>query len=263
MTRHLKSCKARQEAIAAEQGPKERLFHIRVDCPYAPMYWMHIEIRASAPLVELDRFLRAVWVECCRHLSQFVVDNTYYLSNRTKRTWEPPKEEPEEDKIVPEAITTEEQKVLWDALETLFSDWPEEKGMEVPLEQAVQVGSTFKYEYDMGTPTELRLKVIEEREGVPPLDGVRILARNYAPFIPCEECGERATVIHVWGEEGPIALCDRHAREVPNWPEGFLPVVNSPRVGECAYVGPYHEEYRFEEVAPADLRSTSFAMRNA
>lgn len=108
----------------------------------------------------------------------------------------------------------------------------------------------FTYEYDMGTTTELRLKVVAEREGVPPPDDVRVLARNYAPFIPCAVCGERATWTEVWENYEP--LCEKHARERDEWLERFLPVVNSPRVGECGYEGPHNKAYVFEELAPQD-----------
>src|SRR5262249_36370397 len=37
----------------------------------APQYWMHLAARANAELGDLDAFLRAAWVECCNHLSEF------------------------------------------------------------------------------------------------------------------------------------------------------------------------------------------------
>ncbi len=251
MNRHLAACKARKTAIAEESGAKERLFHILVDAPYATEYWLHIEIPARATLRDLDRFLRAIWVECCHHMSQFIVGNTYYLSTRGQELINE-EEEDEEEALVVEEIGPEDQQVLWDSLLDIFmgmeGDWPEEKSMDVPLAQVVGVGTTFGYEYDMGTTTALCLKVVGEREGVAPPEGVRVLARNYAPFIPCVICGERAAWIEVWENYEP--LCDRHARERDKWLERFLPVVNSPRMGECGYEGPFRKELRFEEIAP-------------
>ena len=64
MTQHLKYCKQRAAAIAAEaKAPTEqktRLFHLIVEGLWSPEYWMHLEIPASEPLVTLDSFLRGI-----------------------------------------------------------------------------------------------------------------------------------------------------------------------------------------------------------
>ena len=61
---------------------KERIFHILVEGKYLPMYWMHLEMPAKATLEDLDNFLRAIWVECCDHLSEFRIDKVSYNSPR-------------------------------------------------------------------------------------------------------------------------------------------------------------------------------------
>src|SRR5947209_2195225 len=82
MTQHLRYCKERAAAIAASMGDgtkqKQRLFQILAEGRYNPQYWMHLEIPASEPLLTLDSFFRAVWVECCDHLSGFEIDGTSY-----------------------------------------------------------------------------------------------------------------------------------------------------------------------------------------
>jgi hypothetical protein len=49
--------------------------------------------------------------------------------------------------------------------------------------------------------------------------------------------------------EYPITpYCQEHAEDHDDWPEGFLPVVNSPRIGDCGYTGPWNKEYIFDEI---------------
>ena len=36
-------------------------------------FWLDVEMRGSATLQHLDRYLRAIWLECCGHLSRFSV----------------------------------------------------------------------------------------------------------------------------------------------------------------------------------------------
>ncbi len=84
MTQHLKYCKQRAAAIkeeaAAPTESKTGLFHILVEGRYNPQYWMHLEIPTSEELATLDDFLRAIWLECCDHLSAFRIDGTSYDS---------------------------------------------------------------------------------------------------------------------------------------------------------------------------------------
>jgi hypothetical protein len=85
MTQHLKYCKQRATEIATELEStpalkKTRLFHILVEGRYNPQYWMHLEMSASDSLADLDDFLRAIWLECCGHLSEFTIGGTSYSS---------------------------------------------------------------------------------------------------------------------------------------------------------------------------------------
>src|SRR5690348_3181860 len=74
MTRHLASCPQRQAVIAAadgKSGKAEPLYHLRVQDAYGGAFWLDLEMRGSAPLKELDHYLRAIWLECCGHMSRF------------------------------------------------------------------------------------------------------------------------------------------------------------------------------------------------
>ena len=87
MSQHLKNCKERvrieAETAKSSKGKKfvqTKLFHIVLEGKYNPQYWMHIEMPTDAQLIELDDFIRAVWVECCDHLSAFQIGEFYYES---------------------------------------------------------------------------------------------------------------------------------------------------------------------------------------
>jgi hypothetical protein len=74
MTRHLASCPQRKSIIAAadsKSGKPETLYHLRVQDAYGGLYWMDLEMRGAAPMEEMDRYLRAIWLECCGHMSRF------------------------------------------------------------------------------------------------------------------------------------------------------------------------------------------------
>jgi hypothetical protein len=77
MARHLASCEAREQAIAAagaKKGADSRTWiHLQVQDGWSGEYWLQLEMDASASLKQLDSYLRAIWLECCGHLSQFSV----------------------------------------------------------------------------------------------------------------------------------------------------------------------------------------------
>ena len=74
MTKHLAACAKRSEAVGAAErggGARETLLHLRVEDQYSKAFFLDLEMRASAPLKKLDDYLRAIWLECCGHLSEF------------------------------------------------------------------------------------------------------------------------------------------------------------------------------------------------
>ena len=73
-TRHLEKCAARQAAVAKAEKQTvsdESLFYLRAQANGAPEFWLDLEVKGSATLESLDSYLRAIWLECCGHLSQF------------------------------------------------------------------------------------------------------------------------------------------------------------------------------------------------
>ena len=76
MGRHLATCPKRQELLAANetkhQAPVE-LYHLRAQDAYDNRFWLDFEMRGSAKLADIDSYLRAIWLECCGHLSEFSI----------------------------------------------------------------------------------------------------------------------------------------------------------------------------------------------
>lgn len=74
MAKHLPDCARRLEQIAASadrSGTVQPLYHLLVRDRYSSAFWLHLEMNGSAKLKDLDRYLRAIWLECCGHMSKF------------------------------------------------------------------------------------------------------------------------------------------------------------------------------------------------
>ena len=74
MVKHLSACPQRRAAIEraeSKAGKSEKLYHLRVQDPYLRDFWLDLEMRGSATLADLDEYLRAIWLECCGHMSMF------------------------------------------------------------------------------------------------------------------------------------------------------------------------------------------------
>ncbi len=205
MTRHLMTCNLPGPKWLAATPPAERMsnssFHLFVDGRYATAYWMHLAAPAKTSLGVVDAFLRQIWVECCDHLSAFTIEGRRYSSAPM--------------------------------------DELEESEMAVQLKRVLRPGMVFSYQYDFGSTTELRLKVLGLRGRGMPQASVELLARNNPPAILCDRCGTQpATEICIecaCRNEGWLCASCAEAHECSG--EMRLPVVNSPRVGVCAYTG--------------------------
>jgi hypothetical protein len=80
MARHLRACSVRQDQVEAASHtsrPSGTFFHLQVQDAHSGYYWLHLEMAGSAPLEELDEYLRAIWLECCGHLSHFSVGGAW------------------------------------------------------------------------------------------------------------------------------------------------------------------------------------------
>lgn len=74
ITRHLSGCAERRKTLEQKDsaaGKKETLFHLVIGDRWRSDYWLHLEMRGTARLEDLDDYLRAIWLECCGHMSGF------------------------------------------------------------------------------------------------------------------------------------------------------------------------------------------------
>lgn len=74
MTKHLAVCQEHQLMINKanrKSNKSQTLYHLRVQDAWAKEFWLDLEMQASATLGDLDHYLRAIWLECCGHMSQF------------------------------------------------------------------------------------------------------------------------------------------------------------------------------------------------
>jgi len=205
MSRHLRSCAARKTAVAAADGgpgEPEPVIHLQVQNAHMDQFWLHLEMRGTAPLKKLDDYLRAIWLECCGHLSQF-----------SRGGWGG-------DKI---AMTRKAQEVL-------------------------RPDTTLTHIYDFGTETVSQVKVVDVRTGKAlSRHPITLMARNEMPAAACAECDQPGAYLCLEcmyeGEAHPV-LCKAHAESHPHEEYGDpMPLVNSPRSGECGYTGPAEPPY--------------------
>ena len=208
LTRHLASCR---EAHPAKQGKRERtIFTLKVCGRCEPGYFLYLEMTDNMTLDDLDGFLRGIWLECCGHLSQFIIGGEYY------------------------SASTEDDFDLSDF------GMPENKDSNVELGKVLTKGLAFGYEYDFGSTTELSLKVVGMRQGRDaPLKEPVVLARNDPPEWVCTNCGKPAVRVDSmmgYGTSKDNVFCATCARKREKADEcGFLNIANSPRSGVCAY----------------------------
>ena len=82
--RHMKNCDTMKKKISEEfeeNKSKRKQYIISIKYKYCKDYCIYISIDAALQLCHLDQFIRDVWVECCGHLSEFIIDGTRYLDN--------------------------------------------------------------------------------------------------------------------------------------------------------------------------------------
>ena len=99
-------------------------------------------------------------------------------------------------------------------------------------------GEKVLHEYDFGTTTESLVTVVGSILRKPQRSVVRLLARNIAPVFECALCGAVAEHICtqcMYSSANPF-YCEECA-EKHDHNDMFLPVVNSPRMGQCGYEG--------------------------
>ena len=191
--------------LTRERGPDQdaESWLLMFQGEYQPEYWIVLLVKKNATLKAIDKALRDIWLECCSHLPAFTICGEDYQSS------------PDMD----------------------FGG----KGMNASLGNLFSVGLTGEYIYDYGDSTYLTFKVLDLVPFSPKgRKSVELVARNDPPDIRCSVCGEPATEICLeclYEESENPFFCDDCFAEHECDEEMSLPVVNSPRMGQCAYTG--------------------------
>lgn len=204
LTKHLKTCPQRKEAIdKANLGSEKEqpLYHLQIQDVWGGWYWLHIEMRGSATLQDLDHYLRAIWLECCGHLSQFSIGgwsgDEIDMEKKISQVFKP------------DIVLTH----IYDfgtSSETLVKAVDMRKGK--PLTQHPI------YLMARNAPPDIPCSECEKP----------------ARWL-CEECA--------YETDESLAFCDEHAEQHEHYEEGLVEIVNSPRMGMCGYCGPAEPPY--------------------
>jgi hypothetical protein len=165
MARHLDSCKVREDSFSPSRSflreddkkmqtvDNDAVLLLKVSSKYSPEYWLFIETYGVCKLIDIDYFLRNIWLECCGHLSCFTINNEHY-------------------EIQPDPM---------------FNS----RSMRVRLNKILQQGMIFEYVYDYGSSTALVIKVVSSRCGRIKKDKeepVQLIARNDPIIFKCHSC---------------------------------------------------------------------------
>ncbi|BCS80397.1 IS1096 element passenger TnpR family protein [Anaerocellum diazotrophicum] len=210
--RHFLCCKQRQEYLqkigeSKNLTPKE-VFILNIYPPHLKsLYWLYIMVDANATLKDLDKFLRDVWVECCGHLSEFKIGDVLYQEN------------PDPDYLSLCYMTGKSVKTMKEKLKNILSE-----------------KLIFDYEYDFGSTTHLKIKVIK-KDVLPQEKKIIILARNFPPIYSCSYCDKKASYFcYHCGNFICNECIKKHSSTHSDYVEEIAnSLANSPRNGVCGY----------------------------
>lgn len=199
---HLLKC-----ALQSDASPKSMTggYLIRISSAEQPgIYWIFAAIPNNASLGLLYAFLRDTWLECGGHLSEFTIGSRHYMSHTESGN--------------------------------------PSQSMKNQIGHLLLPGSICEYVYDMGSSTDLEIRVLGEVP-VCPQKTVTVLMQNDPPNLPCESCKKMADIICSQCGDTTCAACSkRHACALNEEDDYMLmPLVNSPRTGVCGYAGEMHD----------------------
>jgi hypothetical protein len=186
LEKHLKDLEKQSKSVK-----NETFCHVEV---VSNEMFLHLLVKGNAKMKEIDNFLKAIWLDCCGHMSGF-----YHKNFKIKKT---------------------------DLVEDIFS--PKVK---------------IKYDYDYGSTTTLTLIAHKQYQ----LEGKKnliLLSRNEPLKILCSICKKKSATCLcstcLWEIDAYFCenCSEKHSSECSDFEDyANMPVVNSPRMGECGYEG--------------------------
>ena len=208
VARHPAACAPYQNALEQVDSGKadeQKLYHLRVQDAYDGSFWLDLEMSGSASLKTLDTYLRAIWLECCGHLSEFTDGKGGWGNAKVGMARKA------SDVFAPDLILTH----IYD-----FGTSSETQIIVVSARQ--------------GQPLTKKPLTLLVRNVIPE---VSCMKREVAATHMCMECQIE--------DEASGFLCDTHLKKHPHGDNYGDPVelVNSPRLGMCGYDGPAEPPY--------------------
>ncbi len=183
---------------------------------YADEMFLMLWVDGQTTYEEIDDFLRSIWLECCGHMSNFV----------------DPKQKTNRAGSIDFNLFSIDDYVV-----------PGEIRKDTPVYKTYSKNKRIQYDYDFGSTTRLDVVLIEQIE-IPAPESIVLLSRNEPLKIMCHNCGKKPAVkicsIHLWDDnaffcEDCVKIHEKECEDFADY--ASLPVVNSPRMGICAYEG--------------------------
>lgn len=190
-------------------------------------HFLSLWINGEALIEDVDYFLRSIWLECCGHMSSFTNPKNKHKGGGWDFF--------ETEDLLMKGKIEEYEKMMEEA----NGEIPKSRKAKAALSKDMKID----YEYDFGSTTSLQLTVVQEYP-VKADEEIVLLSRNEPLEILCDICHkEPATKLCiVCAGNSESAFCKKcakqHARTCSDFADyAAMPVVNSPRMGVCAYNG--------------------------
>ena len=214
LTRHLNTHLAKK--IMSNKPGKS--YHIKIESDTrwgSSPYFLHLWVDGNTTLQKIDTLLRQIWLECCGHMSAF----TY------------PRQKQSNPINFMQAIASGKIQLGEQG----------EIAMHKKADRIFREDLRLQYEYDFGSTTSLQLTVVKEFT-IAADQPLVLLSRNEPLAQQCEMCGKKPATESCSVCEYENIFCEgcakKHAKKCPDFADyAAMRVVNSPRMGVCAYVG--------------------------
>ncbi len=216
MSRHVSThLKKMEKELEKDNKNKAKYYHLSIT---AAEMFLVLVVESKTDFDELDDFFRAIWLECCGHMSSFRVKS---------------------------GVTIMDMRDDFG-----FGFEPNTKPMTTKVSKVFEKELTLDYEYDFGSTTGFKIKVLDKYTLPLQEDNILLISRNEPLPILCRICekepAQEICGIHMYDDGFFCKKCaKKHAKKCEDFEDyAKMPVVNSPRMGTCAYEGGQIDEER-------------------
>lgn len=222
INRHLQK-HLEQKAIEGRPG-KSFLVKVETDKSWGSTpYFLSLWLDGETKMKDLDFFLKRIWLECCGHMSSFIN----------------PKERSTYGGMANFFDIDDFFEKGKNSMEAQNGEVPMSKKAKVVFEEKL----TLDYAYDFGSTTALQITALHEYP-VKADQKIVLLSRNEPLALMCSSCGKKPAtqICSICSCQEQAQFCEKcalkHAKQCDDFDEyAAMPIVNSPRMGVCAYAG--------------------------